>query len=135
MATAQQLKALLQSYSEADGEMFVSVALQIAAHEARTGKGKLASEIKRLVDEIKVRQRSAKVGGAVPIARPSGELATLLSATYPRTHLAEMVLSSQQRTALELVLHEYRQMAKLRENGLSDGASYCSSVPRASERQ
>ena len=53
MATAQQLKALLQSYSEADGEMFVSVALQIAAHEARTGKGKFAAEIKRLVDEIK----------------------------------------------------------------------------------
>ena len=56
MATAQQLKALLQSYSEADGEMFVSVALQIAAHEARTGKGKFASEIKSLVDEIKGKQ-------------------------------------------------------------------------------
>jgi len=73
MATAQQLKALLQSYSEADGEMFVSVALQIAAHEARAGKGKLATEIKRLVDEIKGKQRSAKVGGSVPIARPTGE--------------------------------------------------------------
>ena len=44
MATAQQLKALLESYSDADGEMFVSVALQIAAHEARGGKGKLASD-------------------------------------------------------------------------------------------
>lgn len=119
MATAQQLKALLQSYSEADGDMFVSVALQIAAHEARTGKGKLASEIKRLVDEIKVRQRSSKVGGSVPLARPTGELATLLSATYPRTRLSEMVLAPDQREALELVLREYRQAAKLRENGLS----------------
>ena len=43
MATAQQLKALLESYGDADGEMFVSVALQIAAHEARAGKGKLAT--------------------------------------------------------------------------------------------
>ena len=43
MATAQQVKSLLQSYSEADGEMFVSVALQIAAHEARAGKGKASN--------------------------------------------------------------------------------------------
>jgi SpoVK/Ycf46/Vps4 family AAA+-type ATPase len=118
MATAQQLKALLQSYSEADGEMFVSVALQIAAHEARAGKGKLATEIKRLVDEIKGKQRSAKVGGSVPIARPTGELATLLSASYPRTKLAEMVLAPEQRATLELVIREYRQQAKLREHGL-----------------
>jgi hypothetical protein len=45
VATAQQLKALLQSYSEADGEMFVSVALQIAAHEARTGKGRFTARL------------------------------------------------------------------------------------------
>lgn len=119
MATAQQLKALLQSYSEADGEMFVSVALQIAAHEARTGKGKFASEIKRLVDEIKGKQRTSKVGGSVPIVRPAGELATLLSATYPRTKLTEMILAPEQREALELVIREYRQQGKLREHGLS----------------
>ena len=119
MATAQQLKALLQSYSEADGEMFVSVALQIAAHEARTGKGKFASELKRLVDEIKGKQREAKVGGSVPIARPTGDLATLLSATYPRTKLSEMVLSTEQMDSLELVIREYRQQSKLREHGLS----------------
>lgn len=119
MATAQQLKSLLQSYSEADGEMFVSVALQIAAHEARAGKGNLASEIKRLVDEIKVKHRQAKVGGAVPISRPDGDLASLLSATYPRTRLSEMVLGNEQRSSLELVLHEYRQQEKLRQHGLS----------------
>lgn len=119
MATAQQLKALLQSYSEADGEMFVSVALQIAAHEARTGKGKFAAEIKSLVDEIKGKQRQAKVGGAVPIARPTGELATLLSATYPHTKLSEMVFAKEQRVSLELTIREYRQQGKLREHGLN----------------
>ena len=119
MATAQQIKSLLESYSDADGEMFVSVALQIAAHEARAGKGKLASEIKRLVDDIKTKQKQAKVGGSVPISRPSGELAALLSATYPRTKLSEMVLAPEQHESLKLVLHEYRQQAKLREHGLS----------------
>jgi SpoVK/Ycf46/Vps4 family AAA+-type ATPase len=119
MATAQQLKALLQSYSEADGEMFVSVALQIAAHEARSGRDKFASELKQLVDEIKGKQRTAKVGGAVPIARPTGELATLLSATYPHTKLSEMVLAPIQRDSLEQIIREYRQQSKLREHGLS----------------
>ncbi|ADG66910.1 AAA ATPase central domain protein [Planctopirus limnophila DSM 3776] len=119
MATAQQLKALLQSYSEADSEMFVSVALQIAAHEARTGKGKFALEIKKLVDEIKGKQRSSSLGESVPITRPTGELATLLSATYPHTKLAEMVLAPEQRESLELVIREYCQQGKLREYGLS----------------
>ena len=119
MATAQQIKSLLESYSDADGEMFISVALQIAAHEARAGKGKLASEIKRLVDDIKTKQKQAKVGGSVPISRPSGELAALLSATYPRTKLSEMVLAPDQHESLKLVIHEYRQRSKLREHGLS----------------
>lgn len=119
MATAQHIRSLLESYSDADGEMFVSVALQIAAHEARSGKGKLASDIKRLVDDIKSKQRQAKVGGSVPISRPTGELAALLSATQPRTKLSEMVLALEQGDSLKLVLHEYRQQAKLREHGLS----------------
>ena len=81
MATAQQVKALLRSYSEGDAEHFVSVALQIAAHAARTGKGRLAQELRDLVDKIKRKQATGKVGGSVPIARPSGELAGLLSVT------------------------------------------------------
>lgn len=118
MATAQQLKSLLKSYGEADNERFVSVALQIAAHEARAGKGKLATELKRLVDEIRDKQHAARAGGSVPIARPHGELATLLAATYPRTHLSEMVLDDAQETQLRQVLVEYRQQDKLREHNL-----------------
>lgn len=119
MATAEQIKSLLRSYSDADGDMFVSIALQIAAHEAKNGKGSLAAELKALVNDIRERQRSAKVGGAVPISRPSGELASLLSASYPKTRLVDMVLSTEQKVSLEQVLLEYRQQAKLKEHGLS----------------
>ena len=119
MATAEQVKALLKSYSEGNGEHFVSVALQIAAHVARTGKGKLAQELRDLVDEIKRKQAAGKVGGAVPIARPTGELAGLLSASYPKTRLSEMVLSAETREPLERTVREYRQQERLREHGLS----------------
>lgn len=119
MARAEQVKALLKSYSEGDAEHFVSVALQIAAHAARSGKGKLATELRDLVDEIKRKQAAGKVGGAVPIARPKGELAGLLVATYPKTRLSEMVLPDQTRNCLRRVVHEYRQIDKLRHHGLS----------------
>jgi SpoVK/Ycf46/Vps4 family AAA+-type ATPase len=119
MATADQVKALLRSYSEGNGEHFVSVALQIAAGVARTGKGKLAQELRDLVDEIKRKQATGKVGGAVPIARPTGELAGLLSVTYPKTRLSEMVLGDETQQSLERTIREYRQQETLREHGLS----------------
>lgn len=119
MATAAQLKSLLRSYSEADGERFLAVATQIAAHAARSGKTKLAGELKELLEDIKTKQRTARIGGAVPIARPQGELLTVLSVTYPKTRLSEMVLGDSQQELLHRVLHEYRQQSKLREHGLA----------------
>ena len=58
----------------------------------RAGKGQLAQELRDLVDGIKQKQQSRKIGGSLPIARPKGELAGLLSVTYPKTRLSEMVL-------------------------------------------
>jgi len=119
MATAEQVKALLKSYGEGNGEHFASVALQIAADAARGGKGQLAQQLRDLVDDIKRKQAAGKIGGAVPIARPTGELASLLSASYPQTRLSEMVLSRETGTALHRVLHEYRSQSRLREHGYS----------------
>jgi len=119
MATAQQVKALLRSYSEGDSEHFVSVALQIAAEAARTGKGPLAQELRNLVDGIKQKQEVGKIGGAVPIARPKGELAGLLAVTYPKTRPSEMVLGPATTNALARVIREYRSQEKLRSHSLS----------------
>lgn len=119
MATAEQLKALLRSYSEADGEQFLSVALQIAAHAARSGKTKLADELKVLVQDVRRKQSTQRVGGAVPIAQPNGDLAKLLTATYPSVRLSEMVLSPDIKLQLDKVTREFRQRSRLREHGLS----------------
>lgn len=119
MATADQIKALLRSYSEADGERFVSVATQIAAHAARTGKSRLASDLKKLIEDIRHKQETSRIGGVVPIARPSGDLATVLSVRYPKTRFSEMVLTQPQRESLDRILTEYRQQARLQEFALS----------------
>lgn len=119
MATAEQVKALLKSYREGDSEHFLSVALQIAAHAARTGKGQLAQELRDLVDDIKRKQSTGKLGKAVPIARPTGELAGLLVVTYPKTRMSEMVLSNETRAQLDRVIREYHHLGKLQAHGLS----------------
>jgi len=119
MATAEQLKALLRSYSDADADKFLSVATQIAAHAARTGRSRVANDLKELVDEIGARQKSGQIGGSVPIVRPEGELATVLSASFPKTRLSEMILSEEQHNSLKRVLKEYRQQSRLREYALA----------------
>lgn len=112
MATAEQLKALLRRYSEADGEQFLSVALQIAAHAARTGKTKLADELKVLVQEVRRKQSTLRVGGALPIAQPHGDLAKLLTVTYPSVRLSEMVLSPEIKKQLSKVTREFKQRSR-----------------------
>ena len=94
MAIANQLKALLKSHAEGDDERFYSIAMQLAAHEAKIGHGKVAEELRDLVDQAKAGRGlpPKEQGKAVPIARPRGELAGLLTASFPKNRLGEMVL-------------------------------------------
>lgn len=115
MPSADQVKALISSLSEGDEAHFYSVAMQIAAHEARLGHGKLAEEIRTLIDKAKLRLPTA---GPIPLARPRGELAELLTASYPHVRLKDMVLSPQTRKRLERVIHEQKAVEVIRDQGL-----------------
>ena len=117
MATAEQLKALVRSYTAGDQNRFMSVAMQVAAHAARSGKSKLATDLQKLIDEARRRQPEAGTLQPVPIARPGGDLAGLVVATYPHQRLADMVLDAQAHKKLSRVLTEYRQREKLLSHG------------------
>jgi SpoVK/Ycf46/Vps4 family AAA+-type ATPase len=119
MATAEQLKALLKSYAEGDNDRFLTVFMQVAGQAARKGQGKLASELRELIDNAKERAAASTGGRAVPIARLAGDLGDLVMASYPKTRLADMVLAAATRGRLQRVLEQYRQQAKLRSHGLS----------------
>lgn len=118
MANGDQLKALLRSFAEGDDRHFYSVAMQMAAHEAKQGHGKLAEEMRELIDAAKGRRNAGPGDGTIPIARPKGELASLLSVSYPSQRLSEMVLSQPLLDALWQVLKEQRHLTKLRSHGL-----------------
>ena len=120
MTTARHIVALLQSHIVGDEDRFLSVATQLAAHEARQGHGKLAQELRELIDAA--RGKGATVGrrgaGPVPIAQPKGQLTGLLDARYSDIRLNSMVLTPELHDRLARVLKEQRQQERLRARGL-----------------
>ena len=119
MATAAQLKALISSFSEGDEARFYRVALQLAASEARRGHTKVARDLRELVDEARRKQQVVEQPrGPVPITQPRGDLEGLLTASFPETRLAEMVLDEDVEQGLNRLLSEHRKAHKLREFGL-----------------
>jgi SpoVK/Ycf46/Vps4 family AAA+-type ATPase len=121
MTTARHIVALLQSYIADDGERFLSIATQLAAHEARQGHGKLAQELRELIDSAKGKNATVARRGAgpVPLAQPKGELSTFVAARYSDLRLSSMVLTPQLHDRLARVLTEQRQQVRLRARALT----------------
>lgn len=122
MATADHIKALIRSHSEGDEERFYAIALQVAAQAARQGHAKMAKELRDLVDRAKAHGNPPAQGQKtkpVPIVQPRGELAGLLTASFPTIRLADMALDQSVRSRLERILLEQRQREKLRAHGMS----------------
>lgn len=122
VAKAEYLKALIRSYSEGDDERFYTVALQLAAQEARQGHIKFAKELRDIIDQARVGRRELPSGqrvGPLPITQPRGELVGLLNVSYPKTRLVDMALDDGVRDKIGRVLLEQRMRLSLREHGLS----------------
>ncbi len=120
MANADQIKALVQCHAEGDDTRFYAVAMQVAATAARSGHGRFARELRKLVDKAKTRgsELPPRVK-PIPVAQPRGELAGLLSAGYPRTRLTDMALGDAVNGRIKRVLLEQKQRDRIREHGLA----------------
>lgn len=122
MATAEQLKALVKSFVDQDNQRFYSVALQVAAKEARMGHHKLASDIKATIE---LSQQSGSALQSTPakptvlVQQPKGELKGLLELTPTTARKNDLILSSEVEERLEKVMLEQRQKARLAQFGLT----------------
>lgn len=116
MATADQVKALVRSHGERDDAHFYSVAMQVAARAARGGQARFAQELRDLVDSLRA-QSGQPTARPVPVAQPRGELAGLLSVSYPEARMADLVLEQEVRRRLDRVVVEQRQRDRLRAQG------------------
>lgn len=114
MATAQQLKSLIKSHFEDSGDnRFVTLALQIAAHEARLGHTGLANDIRGLIDNSKpIMVRQLK-----PLNK---ELEDLIIEVEGNDKLSELIVSNVLKARLEKILNEYRNSSKLLKHGLEN---------------
>jgi SpoVK/Ycf46/Vps4 family AAA+-type ATPase len=111
MATSEQIKSLIRSHLTEDSERFYSVALQVAAHEARQGHTALAHDIREIINK----DRSAR--GAAVIKFPKDMLG-LVSAEKPETPKSALVIASSIDHRITRIIHEYKQQNKLKAHGL-----------------
>ena len=112
MATAEQLKSLIRSHLGDDDDRFMTVALQVAAHEATQGHGALAHDIRDIVDKAR-RTRGPNV-----LLKFPQELGGLVCNESTDVPLAAMVLPEALLQRINRVIHEHRQQEKLKSHGL-----------------
>lgn len=112
MATSQQIKGLLKAHFYKQDERFKTIALQIAASEARNGHVKVAQEYKRIIDDYNLRtsiniEVDEKVKNLVNISLPN----------MPRRHL---IVENDIDETIDKILLEYKSIDKLKEYNLSN---------------
>ncbi len=116
MSNAKQIIAMVRSRVKGDDEQFYSIALQIAAAEARQGRKTVAEELRAAVDDA----RGAASGGAsvaILFARPRGDLESLIELKGPRIRLRDVVLHDRVRKQIEEVVRQQLKRDWLREHG------------------
>lgn len=114
MSNAKQILAMLRSRAEGDDEQFYSIALQIAAAEARQGRRTTAEELRAAVEAA----RSGS-GSSVPIqfAKPRGDLEGVIELREPRYVLKDVVLDSRLRERIDDLVQQQVRRDWLREHG------------------
>ncbi len=114
MASSEHIKALLRSHLERDDERFLSIALQVAAHEARSGHGRLAQELREMVESAKKKARlGSGSSAAVSIAQGLKDSSGLLFVTNPKLRLVDLIVAPEVKGKLERIIREQRHLAKL----------------------
>ncbi|MER8401077.1 ATP-binding protein [Mesorhizobium sp. M1348] len=129
MTNSRQVIAMIRSHVAGDSEQFLSIAEHIAADAVRSGKTKVADEIKEITDAIRKAAADRRPNRPIPIGLPRGELAGLVRATYPEIHLADLVLGQDLRRRIVRLVREHRESAALEERGLEPRRKFLFSGP------
>ncbi len=116
MSNTKHIVQMLKSKAAGDDEHFYSIALQIAAAEARSGRRTTAEELRAAVDEARAANSR---GASVPISfsRPRGELESLIDLREPKLRLKDVVLHESVSEKLEDLIRQQIKRDWLREHG------------------
>jgi SpoVK/Ycf46/Vps4 family AAA+-type ATPase len=107
---------MLRSRAEGDDEAFYSIALQVAASEARQGRRQAADDLRAEVDRARAK---GSHGASIPIkfASPRGDVQGLFELRESHFKLSDVVLSDRVVSGLNDVLRQQRKRDWLREHG------------------
>ena len=117
MASAQQLIGLIKSHAEGDADRFFDLAMQLAASEDQKGHTRLAEQLRSWAEAGKAPPAPAR-RTPTPLAAPRGDLAGLLSASYPDVRLKDLITSVQIDDELRHIVAETRMTDALEAKGL-----------------
>jgi SpoVK/Ycf46/Vps4 family AAA+-type ATPase len=112
MATADQLKSLIRSHFSLEAERFYTIALQVAAHEAKQGHSALANDIREIIDTERKKSSSQTT-------HFQQDLKGLILTENHKLSVNSMVMPIDLQDRIKLVIHEYRQQEKLKAFGMT----------------
>lgn len=112
MATTEQIKALIRAHFDNNDEKFKTVALQIAAHEAKVGHTASAREIKEII-------QSPKYLNANKIIKLNNRLDILEQRTVNVT-ISDLIVTDEIENKIKRIINEYHKIDVLRKNGLKN---------------
>ncbi|MDR0630632.1 MAG: ATP-binding protein, partial [Holosporales bacterium] len=113
MAKAEYIISLVKSHYNNENERFSTLALQIAAQEAKLGHTMVADEIQKIVDKSKIEQN-------VQTKTFSPELQELIAEHVPAVNLSDIIASPNISEKIERIILEFVQRDKLRKHDLEN---------------
>lgn len=112
MATMDKITALLKAHYERNDEKFNTLALQVAASEAKSGHSVVANEIRTIVE--KSRRPSQR------IAFMNNAMSEMIQRAEIRYGICDLVVNEEVKKRIERIVLEYRERARLMRNGLQN---------------
>ncbi|MCS6133983.1 AAA family ATPase [Shewanella baltica] len=123
MASANQIKQLIRHFIKKDEKRFLSVVLQISAHESKIGHTKFAEELRNLVENTKLALGSPKPIAPEVVSSNSSRIDLshandLFTVSHPALTFKNIILSQDIEAKLVRFLDENRNSTKIRQYGL-----------------
>lgn len=111
MATSDQIVSLITAHYNGDNERFKTIALQIAAHEAKIGHKVLATSLKDIV----MKQ------GAYPSLNSIKPVdSSLIVPKYSKSRKCDLIVSEKLSKQIDNIILEFAQRSKLNKSGYSN---------------
>ena len=100
------------------GQQLADLAMQLAAAEAQKCHKRLAEQLRLWAEASKTPSNRTNLSKPTPLAAPRGDLAGLLSASYPTTRLSDVILPPHLGDELAHIVVETRMTEQLESKGL-----------------